>query len=170
MTPNEQDIGPFRIDDLLAIWTKVARTIEALWTIHAVTNSSAELRKLIQVTQEVGDSVIDHPDITRALRVLALQDGMHAADWLRMKAVEASMPRRKPPPALDLQLRLKGLNCKRLVAQLIRRDLDDGEIEESYRVTIRSVRGDVASVESASFANALEGAIKMAGARKDEEP
>lgn len=164
MTPNEQDVGPFRIDELLAIWTRVARTVEALWSIHAVTNPSAELRKLVQATQEVGDAVIDHPDITRALRVLAAQDGMHAGDWLRMKAVEASMPRRKPPPALDLQLRLRGLNCTRLVAQLVRR-----EDEESYRVTIRNVRGDVSSVESASFANALEGAIKMAGARKDDE-
>jgi hypothetical protein len=166
MTPNEQDIGPFRIDELLAIWQRVARTVEALWAIHAVTSSSAELRKLVQATQEVGDGVIDHQDITRALRVLAAQDGMHAADWLRMKAVEASMPRRKPPPALDLQLRLKGLNCTRLVAQL-RRSTDPED--EGFRVTIRNVRGDVVSCESPSFANALEGAIKMAGARKDDE-
>jgi hypothetical protein len=169
MTPNEQDIGPFRIDELLAIWQRVARTVEALWAIHAVTSSSAELRKLVQATQEVGDGVIDHQDITRALRVLAAQDGMHAADWLRMKAVEASMPRRKPPPALDLQLRLKGLNCTRLVAQLRRSDpIDRGS--KAFRVTIRNVRGDVVSCESPSFSNALEGAIKMAGARKDDEP
>lgn len=167
MTPNEQDIGPFRIDELLAIWTKIARTVEALWSIHACGAPSAEIRKMIAVTQEVGDAVIDHPDLTRALRVLSQQDGMHAADWLRMKAVEASMPRRKPPPALDLQLRLKGLNCTRLVAQLVRGDTED---DEGFRVTIRNVRGDVVSVESASFANALEGAIKMAGARQDDEP
>lgn len=165
MTPNEQDVGPFRIEELLTIWTRVARTIEALWAIHAVSHASAEIRRLIQATSEVGDAVIDHPDITKALRVCATQDGMHAADWLRMKAVEASMPRRKPPPALDLQLRLKGLNCTRLVAQTIVREDD----EEAFRVTIRNVRGDVCSVESGSFANALEGAMKMAGARKDDE-
>jgi hypothetical protein len=38
---------------------------------------------------------------------------------LRSKAVEAQMPRRKPPAALDLQIRLRGLQCQRLVAQLI---------------------------------------------------
>jgi hypothetical protein len=38
---------------------------------------------------------------------------------------------------------------------------------DSFRVTIKNLRGDVASCESPDFINALEGAIKMAGARAD---
>ena len=38
---------------------------------------------------------------------------------------------------------------------------------DSFRVTIKNLRGDVASCESHDFINALEGAIKMAGARAD---
>lgn len=164
MRPNEQDIGPYCIDELLAIWSRIARTVDALYAVHAVARSSVELKQLVDATRELGDAVIDHQDITRTLRVLAAQDGMHAGDWLRMKAVEASLPRRKPPPAVDLQIRLKGLNCKRLVAQLVSGETED---DEGFRVTIVTMRGDVASVESHNFANALEGAIKMAGARQE---
>lgn len=166
MKPNEQDVGPYRIDELLAIWSKVARTSDALHAVQAISMSSIELKRLVDAAQERGRKDIDHQDITRTLRVLAAQDGMHAGDWLRMKAVEASLPRRKPPPAVDLQLRLKGLNCKRLVAQLVKGETED---DEGFRVTIVTMRGDVASVESPSFANALEGAIKMAGARREDD-
>lgn len=158
MRPNDQDRGPFRVDLLLAIWQRFTRTADALFEVGAIANPTAKLRQLL----EAAKGEIDHPDVTRALRVLALQDGMHAGDWLRMKAVEAQLPRRKPPPAVELQIRLRGLNCKRLIAKL-----DDEK--ENYRVTIWNSRGDVASVESASFANALDGAIQMAGARNDQE-
>jgi hypothetical protein len=164
--PNAQDVGPYPISELLAIWSKVARTADALYAVNAISRPSLELKQLVDATHELGDQVVDHQDLTRTLRVLAAQDGMHAGDWLRMKAVEASLPRRKPPPAVDLQLRLKGLNCKRLIAQLVKGETED---DEGFRVTIVTMRGDVASVESPSFANALEGAIKMAGARRGED-
>jgi hypothetical protein len=38
---------------------------------------------------------------------------------------------------------------------------------DTFRVTIKNLRGDVASCASHDFINALEGAIKMAGARAD---
>ena len=43
---------------------------------------------------------------------------------------------------------------------------------DRFRVQIKNLRGDVASCGSTDFINALEGAIKMAGARADrtEEP
>lgn len=160
MKPNEQDVGPFRCDLLLAIWQRFARTADALCEIGLIRMSSSEMRRLVEGTNDIRG--IDHADITRTLRLLALQDGMHAGDWLRMKAVEAQLPRRKPPPSVDLQIRLRGLNCKRLVAK------SDHE-RESHRVTIWNMRGDVVSVDSSSFANALDGAIAMAGARTDEE-
>lgn len=163
MRANAQDVGPFRIDQLMAIWGRIARTAEALQVIGAIDTTHERLAELVTEAKQAGSSAFDHFAMTKVLRVLALQDNMHAADWLRMKAVEAELPRRKPPPALDLQLRLKGLQCHRLVAQV----LDAGDATERVRVTIRNVRGDVASVESPSFANALEGAIKMAGARSE---
>jgi hypothetical protein len=51
------------------------------------------------------------------------------------------MPRRKTPAPADLQIRLRGLSCLRLVATLNRET-------ESYRVVIKNLRGDVASCES----------------------
>lgn len=161
MRENEQDVGPYRIDLIRAIWGRVARMIESLHGIGAVKSSVREL-DLVLTEEAAIASTIDHAEITKALRVLAGQDNMHAGDWLRARAVDAQMPRRKPPAALDLQIRLKGLQCKRLVARCD----DDGE---SFRVAIANVRGDVASCHSTSFANALEGVIKMAGARSDEE-
>jgi hypothetical protein len=158
--PTDQDAGPFRIAHLIAIWRLFARTAEALWEIRAIGNPSAELRKVIDAREAEGVEVVSHADITRVVRLLALQAGMHADDWLRMTAADALLPRRKPPPAVELQIRLRWLNCKRLVCRL-------DEAKQNYRVTIHNVRGDVASVESCDFANALEGAIKMAGARAE---
>lgn len=162
MTPNTQDVGPYRIDLVLAIWSRIARTADALHVVGAIASSGELLRGAVDDAAEQGNSVIDHHDLTRTLRVLALQDGMHAGDWLRARAVEADMPRRKPPASVELQIRLKGVQCSRLVARLIRVE-KDGELYEAHRVTIKNLRGDVASVESSSFANALDGAIKMAG-------
>jgi hypothetical protein len=164
----DQDHGPFRIDLVLAIWTRVARTADALYQTQALSSSAAALHQRIQVTAEQGNQAIDDPELTRVLRVLAAQDGMHAGDWLRKTAVEAQMPRRKPPASIDLQVRLKGVQCVRLVCSLVRRRGDEDKMLESHRVTIRNTRGDVASCESDSFANALDGAIKMAGVRTEE--
>lgn len=136
---------------------------DALLAIGAIARSSEALHLELGKTAAAGGTVFDDAALTKTLHVLASQDGMHAADWLRMRAHEASIPRRKTPPSTDLQIRLKGVQCTRLVAQLIRRD-DNGESYEAYRVTIKNVRGDVASVESSQFSNALDGAIKMAGA------
>lgn len=168
MTPNTKDAGPYRIDLVLAIWSRVSRTADALFAVSAIASSGNALQSALQDAAELGATVIDHDCLTRTLRVLALQDGMHAGDWLRMRALEAGMPRRKPPASTDLQIRLKGVQCVRLVAQLIRRQEGD-EVHEAHRVTIRNVRGDVASVESPSFANALDGAIKMAGVARTED-
>lgn len=157
LRPNEQDSGPYCIDHLRAIWGRFARTADALRAVAAIPLGGEDLRLVVQTAAEAGNEAISNPTITRVLRILAAQDGMHAGDWLRMRAAEAVLPRRKTPPAVELQIRLRGLNCKRLVVKIADR--------EHYRVTIQNVRGDVASAESASLTNALEGAIKMAGAR-----
>lgn len=168
MNPNSDDVGPFRIDHLRSIWLRIARTAGMLQMFGAITMRPDALKQLVDATAECGNEVVDHPAITRTLRVLAAAEDMHAADWLRMKALEADLPRRRLPPAVDLQLRLRGLQATRIVAQLIRRN-EFGR-PENFRVTIRTTRGDVASVESTNFANALEGAIKMAGARAEGDP
>lgn len=168
MTPNAQDVGPFRVDLVLAIWSKVSRTAEALLAIGAIATSVEALQLELDATAAAGNAVIEHADLTRILRVLATQDGMHAGDWLRARAAEASMPRKKPPASTELQIRLKGVQCLRLDARLIRRK-EGEQLYEAHRVTIKNVRGDVASVESPSFANALDGAIAMAGARGTED-
>jgi hypothetical protein len=161
---NEQDVGPYPVDHVVSIWGRIARMAEALHAVGAIARAPQQLRELVDACAAGGS--IDHDDITRTLRVLALQDGMHAGDWLRARAVEAGIPRRKPPAPLDLQMRLRSVQCQRLVARLVRIS-EDGRAYEGYRVTIMNVRGDVASAESSSLANALEGAIKMAGARSE---
>lgn len=166
MKANEQDVGPFRIDLVLAIWSKVSRTADALHAIGAIPSNGEALQLAVGKTAAAGGTVIDHECLTRTLRLLALQDGMHAADWLRMRAVEAEMPRRKPPAPVDLQIRLRGVKCTLFVAKLSR-DEEDGD--EAYRVTVKNVRGDVASASSSSFANALEGALKMAAVKTEDE-
>jgi hypothetical protein len=166
--PNAQDTGPYRVDLVTLIWGRISRSADALHGVGAIAHNGQQLGELVQAAVAVGQELVAIEDLTRTLRVLAAQDGMHAGDWLRSRAVEAQMPRRKPPAALDLQIRLRGLQCRRLVAKLITRT-DDEDVTEAYRVTIVNTRGDVASVESSSFANALEGAIAMAGARADQE-
>lgn len=160
IAPNAQDEGPWRIDQVRAIWWRIERTIDALHEVGALALVAVDVKTLVDELAASGLELTSSEALTKALRVLALQDGMHAADWLRMKAVEAQMPRRKPPAAVELQLRLRGVACRRLVAQL---DEETGTV----RVTIKNMRGDVASVQSESFANALEGAIKMSGARAE---
>jgi hypothetical protein len=168
MKPNEQDHGPYRIDLVRAIWNRIARTVDALHAIAAVDIGAEQLKQLVDGEDAGGRLEVDSLTLTCALRVMASQDGMHAGDWLRARAVDASLPRRKAPAALELQLRLRGVNCRRFVA--VCRPGEEYGGEDAYRVTVTNVRGDIASVESTSFANALEGAIKMAGARVDGLP
>lgn len=167
---NSKDEAPYRLDLVLAIWTRIERTADALRAISAIASSGEQLRVELEEAVGHGATVVDIDALNKVLLVLSQQDGMHAADWLRARAVEAQMPRRKTPASVDLQIRLKGVQCKRLVAQLVTHYIEGtDEVYEAHRVTIKNVRGDVASVESPSFSNALEGAIAMAGARRDDE-
>lgn len=160
MRPHDGDIGPYRLNEVRAVWIPIARTIDVLHGLGACGIDAVASREIIDAAVIKGDSGTVLASVALALRILSAQEGMHALDWLRMRAIDEQMPRRKPPAAVDLQLRLKGLQCKRLVAHCD----PDGE---SYRVTIQNTRGDVASVNSSSFASALEGAMRMAGARME---
>jgi hypothetical protein len=163
--PEAQDLGPWRIDLVRAIWPRIARTVDTLRAIGAVRTSSHEIKLAIDASAELGDQVVDHAELGRVLCVLAAGDNMHVGDWLRKTVAESQFPRRKSPASADLVIRLRGLHCTRLVARV------NDETQE-YRVTIKNTRGDVASCESHDFINALEGCIRMAGARADatEEP
>lgn len=165
--PNVQDLGPWRVDLLEPIWNRVVRGAEALLVVGAINTDVPELGDMLAVAKVLGRVCIDSPDLTRILGMLAMIDGMHAQDWIRMRYVEATTPRRKPPPSTDLQMRLAGLQCRRLVCTLVRRE-HGRTVYEAHRVTIHNLRGDVSSAESSSFPNALEGALKMAGARKED--
>lgn len=159
MNVTEHDTAPMRIDLVLRLWTKIARTVDALRSLGVGDLSSDELRAIIDATAEEADAVV-HPDLERALRVLGWQDNMHAGDWLRMRAAEAMLPRRKQALVTDLQIRLKGVQAKRIV-------MSARTEEGSYHCTVRTFQGDVVSARSDNFVNALNGAIEMAGARKD---
>lgn len=164
--PEAQDLGPWRIDLVLAIWPRIARTIETLRAIGAVRMAPEDIEAVIRPLADAGVQGVRHPELGRVLCVMAAADNMHVGDWLRKTVAESQLPRRKSPAPADLSIRLRGLACKRLVATC---KPDD----DTYRVTIHNVRGDVVSCESWDFHNALEGAIKMAGARADrveEEP
>lgn len=166
--PNEMDVGPFRIDLLIAIWPRFARALDALCEIGAASVRSADVRAVLDAMLAAGRELVDDAIITAVLRLLALQDSMHANDWLRVRAAEAMTPRRKPPASTDLQMRLRGVQCRYLGARLV---YGDGETPggDRYRVTIENMRGDVASCEHVMFPSALEGALRMSGARRDEQ-
>jgi len=158
--PAAQDLGPWRIDLLLAIWPRIARAVDTMHGIGAVGLRANELKRAIDAAAALGSLAFLHRDLARTLCVMASVENMHVDDWLRRTVYESQLPRRKPPAPADLQIRLRGLSCRRLVATM-------APERDSFRVTIKNLRGDVASCESHDFINALEGAIKMAGARAD---
>jgi len=157
---NERDVPPFRVDMVLAAWAALDVMVEVLFLLGLVPRGADDARRICELVAAAKRRTINHPSITTALRVLAAADGQHAADWLEQQALDAGVPRRKPPPAVDLVARLEGLDCRRL---LLEERLDLGVV----RVTVWNHRGDVASHESGSTANALEGAIHMASARRE---
>lgn len=162
--PTERDAGPFPIEPIRAIWTWVERAAFALREQGAITSTPNELRAELDAQESAGAERIAHPELARALRVMAALENMHVDDWLVQRAAEVLMPRRKPPPVVDMQMRLKGVQCQRLVAQVIR--CGDGKTATAkHRVTIQTLRGDVASAEHPRLHHALDGAIRMAGAR-----
>jgi len=158
--PAAQDLGPWRIDLLLAIWPRIARAVDTMHGTGAGELRSDELKRAIDAAAAMGSLAFVHRDLARTLCVMASVENMHVDDWLRRTVYESQLPRRKPPAPADLQIRLRGLSCRRLVATM-------DPAADRFRVTIKNLRGDVASCESHDFINALEGAIKMAGARAD---
>lgn len=161
MNPKAADSEPFRLELVERIWTKIARTVDALHSLGVCELKPEALHGILAAHAEQGNDASSHPDLERALRVLAWQDNMHAGDWLRKEAVEAMLPRRKQALVTDLQIRLKGVQAKRIVMSA---RTEDG----SYRCTVQTFHGDVVSARSDNFVNALNGAIAMAGARKDD--
>lgn len=162
MNVKPADVEPPRIDLVLVLWTRISRTIDALASLDPAPAPIAleDLRAKLELDVQAGIEVTTDPLVIRALRVLAWQDNMHANDWLRKTAVDAQIPRRKQALVTDLQIRLKGVQAKRIVMSAETR-------EGTYRVTVHTFQGDVVSARSDNFVNALAGAIKMAGARED---
>lgn len=156
--PEAQDLGPYRTDLVRALWPRIARVVHTLHSIGAIRTTAPELERVL----DAAPPAVDHADLARALCVMAAADNMHVGDWMERTVYELQMPRVKTPAPADLQIRLRGLSCRRLVATL-------NHETDNYRVVVKNLRGDVASCESSDFLNALEGAIKMAGARPAEE-
>jgi hypothetical protein len=156
---DERDLAPLRVDLVLSAWPAIGPMLEAMHRVGLVPRGEGEMRRIVELVASRGGARIDHPSIAAAVRVLAALQGQHASDWLEATAQAATMPRRKPPPATDLVLRLEGVECSRLVLE----EADEGIV----RVTIWNHRGDVVSYESGNTANALDGAIRMADARRE---
>jgi hypothetical protein len=172
---NEQDMGPFRIDLVLGVWVRIGRAIDAMRALGFSAATADEMHAVLVKLAADGRTETSDDRIVKALRFLALQDGMHANDWLRMRFADEQAPRRKPPASVDLQIRLRNVQCNFLVARICRGKPDssrcDGErLPDTFRVTIRTMRGDVASCESEHFAHALDGAVAMAGVNASESP
>lgn len=164
MNVRPADTEPLRIDLVLQLWTRIARTIDALrslYTFDAEDESTDSVRERLESVAASERETTVEPTVLEAVRILAWQDNMHAADWLRMRGVEALLPRRKQALVTDLQIRLKGVQAKRIVMSAVTE-------EGAYRVTVHTFQGDVVSALSDNFVNALNGAIAMAGARKDD--
>lgn len=161
MNTKPADTEPLRLDLVVQLWTKVSRTVDALRSLGLVTLNPEELRAVLDAQREQGNEASDHADLVRAVRVLAWQDNMHSSDWLRKEAADALVPRRKQALVTDLQIRLNGVQAKRIV-------MSARTGEGTYRCTVQTFQGDVVSCRSDNFVNALTGAITMAGARKDD--
>jgi hypothetical protein len=154
---NDQKDGPYRVADVKTVWTRIARMVDHLHKLGVIDMSAPDLALLINRLEVHDQPDVDVPALNTTLEVLAAPDAMCASDWLRMKVVDARGRTNVSLHPLDL----RGLKCRRLVVRF------DGTDEEPVcRVTIHNRRGDIASVESTSFANALDGAINMAGARR----
>lgn len=155
---NDQKDGPYRVADVKTVWTRIARMLEHLHKLKLVKRPSAELRILIDRLDREEVSDTDDGDISYALEMLAASDAMCASDWLRMKVVEARGRTNVSLHPLDL----RGLACRLLVVRFEADDVCHVTVKTQLAGTSR-----VASVRSAGFANALDGAIRMIGARKE---
>jgi hypothetical protein len=52
--PAAQDLGPWRIDLLLAIWPRIARAVDTMHGIGTVELRSDELKRAIDATTAIG--------------------------------------------------------------------------------------------------------------------
>jgi hypothetical protein len=158
---NDKQDGPYRVADVVTIWKRIARMIDFFAGLKGpglgdVVISSPAIRAHLAYLEQREVSDVDHPTINLALAALAAPDDMTASDWLRMKVVDARGRTNVSLHPLDL----RGLKCRRLV---VRCDLE----REYYRVTVQNQRSDFASAEGETLAAALDGAVRMIGARKD---
>lgn len=158
---NDQKDGPYRVADVITVWTRIARMVDHLHKRGISESSSAAMRTRLAKLERADVADIDEPDLSVALEMLAAPDAMCASDWLRMKVVDARGRTNVSLHPLDL----RGLSCRRLVIRF------DGTDEDPIcRVTVHNLRGDIASTQSSTLANALDGAINMAGARRVVAP
>lgn len=153
---NDKLDGPYRVADVKTVWLRIGRMVDHLHKLSLVKRSAAQLYGELESLEKLDKPDIDDGDLNYTLAMLAVPDGMCASDWLRMKVVDARGQTNTPLHALDL----RGFVGRRLVIRF------DPKTDE-YRVTVQNLRGDVASVASPQLGNALSGAVRMAGARKD---
>lgn len=149
------DVERLEVDAVLVAWARLAPVVDALYASGAAPRGAAEARRVVELVRDRGARWIRYAPVSTAARVLAAIAGVGVATWLADAAHEARTPRRKPPPAVDLLLRLQGVDARWV--QLIE-DRNQGIV----RCTIATHHGDVVSHESGATANAIAGAISLA--------
>lgn len=150
---------------IAAAWPRIlgaARALERAGSFAGLYRGVLDQRGLVERAQLAGELVAS-AHIDAAVRCCAAFEDMEPGDWLRMAAIDATIPRRRPPPSVAIALRLRGVQCQRLVAQVV----EDLNGEDAVLVELQSTRGDVVSCRREDFDEALEGALRMAGALPD---
>jgi hypothetical protein len=135
-------------------WPLIANALDALERQSILHDAQRRVKQLLDVCISNQIETIEHLALTSAIEILGRMSALRGEEWLRQNYELRTVPRKKPPPPTDLQIRLKhAVNARKVTVEAVDRD---------YRATIVTTQGDVVVCRGSKMQWALDGALGMA--------
>lgn len=135
-------------------WPLIMNSIDALERQSILFDSQRRVKQLVDLSIASQIETVEHPSLTSAVELLGRLQALRGEEWLRQTYAARTVPRRKPPPPTDLQIRLQPSVCAKKVSI--------EAVNGDYRATIITTQGDIVVCRGDKMQWALDGALNMA--------
>ena len=147
----------YAVPQVQTCWPLVAAAIDGLERLDLVPMASvADQRRHVDMLAACGVDYVETRPLELAIEMLGRCESLRGEEWLRQRYAERVVPRRKPPPVIDLQIRVeKAVNARKI-------NIETLQDRNGFRVSVVTTQGEVVVCTGDKLRWVLDGALAMA--------
>lgn len=147
----------FETEHVHLCWPPIAAALDGLERIEALgPNTVAKQRRWVDAHRAAQIEQIESHELDCAVEMCGRLESLRANEWLTQQYQRRVVPRKKPAPPTELQIRVeRATNAKRIL-------IEADKAANHYRVCIVTLLGDVVTCVGPKLQWTMDGALRMA--------